>query len=523
MPDLSAAPTPHLAFASVREAGGIREFRHRHNGLTVLLLPEAAAPVVTFMVTYRVGSRNEKAGLTGATHLLEHLMFKGTERFNKDLGTSVFNVLQGVGAQVNATTWYDRTNYYALLPAEHLGLAVEIEADRMRGARVSADDLRSERTVVLNELDRGENEPLRKLLHTVWSAAYFAHPYGHPTIGWRSDVETVTAAGLRHFYDTYYWPANAVVSVIGHFDPAHALGLIDAQFGQIPAGPERAAASAEYDEKPEPLVDPSEPVPGGDGAAGPHFPMAVTAEPPQQGERRVVVRQAGQLGAVLCAWKAPPGLTPEADALDVLATALTSGKSSRLYRRLTDAGLTTNTFAFFPRLRDPGLFMVYGALAPDVAHEAVETELRAVLAEIAASGLTETELERARRQVVAQEAFGRDGPFAIAAQLNEAIAVGDWTLYADYPGRIAAVTAEHVQAAARAAIHDDRLTVGHYVPILPAPVGEAAADGAAADGAAAVGEAAADSAAADGAAADGAAADEAAASGNEPSTSALAA
>ena len=472
MPDPTAL---HAAFEPVRAAGGIQEVRHRTNGLTVLLLPQAAAPVATFMVTYRVGSRNEKAGLTGATHLLEHLMFKGTERFNKDLGTSVFNVLQGVGAQVNATTWYDRTNYYALLPSEHLGLAVEIEADRMRGARVSADDLRSERTVVLNELDRGENEPLRKLLHTVWSAAYFAHPYGHPTIGWRSDVETVTAAGLRHFYDTYYWPGNAVVSVIGQFDVAHALGLIDRHFGAIPAGPEVAGEDENYDGDPEPLIDPSdaegEERSGGDGAApgGPHFPTAVTAEPPQQGERRVVVRQAGQLGAVLCAWKAPPGLTPEADALDVLATALTSGKSSRLYRRLTDAGLTTNTFAFFPRLRDPGLFMVYGALAPDATHEAVEAELRAVLADIADAGLTDAELERARRQVAAQEAFGRDGPFAIAAQLNEAIAVGDWTLYADYRSRIAAVTTDQVQAAARAAIDDDRLTVGHYVPILPEP------------------------------------------------------
>jgi zinc protease len=181
------------------------------------------------------------------------------------------------------------------------------------------------------------------------------------------------------------------------------------------------------------------------------------------------VRQSGQLGAVLCAWKAPAGLTPEADALDVLSTALTSGKSSRLYRRLTDAGLTTNTFAFFPRLRDPGLFMVYGALAPDATHEAVEAELRAVLAEIAETGLTDAELERARRQVVAQEDFGRDGPFAIAAQLNEAIAVGDWTLYASYSDRIAAVTTEQVRAVAQATVDDDRLTVGHYVPILPEP------------------------------------------------------
>ena len=119
-------------------------------------------------------------------------MFKGSERFNKDLGTSVFQTLQSLGGQINATTWYDRTNYYALLPSEHLEKAVEIEADRMRGARVRDEDLASERTVVLNELDRGENEPLRKLLHATFATAYQAHPYGHPVIGWRSDVETVS-------------------------------------------------------------------------------------------------------------------------------------------------------------------------------------------------------------------------------------------------------------------------------------------------------------------------------------------
>lgn len=436
-------PLHHAAFEFVRESGGIEEYRHRGNGLTVLLLPEAAAPVATFMVTYRVGSRNEGAGLTGATHLLEHLMFKGTERFNREAGTSIFAVLQRVGAQMNATTWYDRTNYYELLPVEHLPLAVEIEADRMRGARVSEADLASERTVVLNELDRGENEPLRKLLHAVFATAFFAHPYGHPVIGWRSDVETVTAADLRHFYDTYYWPAHATVSVLGQIDRAEALDLVDRHFGAIPAGPEQAA------DAPEPLT----------------HREAVTQEPPQQGERRVIVRQAGQLGAVLCAWKAPAGLDADADALDVLDQILSGGKSSRLYRRLTDRGLTTHVSTFFPRLRDPGLFAIYAILAPDGAHEAVEAELRAVAAEIAAEGVTPDELARARRQVVADEAFGRDGPYAVAARLNEAIAVGDWTLFTEYRSRIEAVTAEAVQAAARKVFLDDLLTVGHYVPV----------------------------------------------------------
>jgi zinc protease len=451
MPDTPAAlPHGDLRFESVRTVGGIEELRHR-NGLTVLLVPDGAAPVVAFQVTYRVGSRNEGAGLTGATHLLEHLMFKGSERFNRDLGTSVFQTLQSVGGQINATTWYDRTNYYALLPAEHLGLAVEIEADRMRGARVRDEDLASERTVVLNELDRGENEPLRTLLHAVYATAFHAHPYGHPVIGWRSDVETVTAAGLRGFYDAAYWPRNATATVAGAFDRTEALALIDRHFGPLASGPVRAR----------PAGSPGGPGTG-DGAAPDEAP--VTREPEQRGERRVVLRQAGELGSVLVAYKAPAGLDPDADALDVLVQALAAGKSGRLWRRLTDPGLTTSAFAFYPRLRDPGLFVLYASLAPGVEHAAVEAELIATLDEVARDGLTEAELARGRRQVVADEAFERDGPYAVVSQLNEAIAVGDWTLYADYRARIEAVTLADVQAAAARLVNPDRRTVGHYVP-----------------------------------------------------------
>ena len=430
----------------------MEEYRHR-NGLTVLLLPDpagdvsasrragAAVPVAAFQVTYRVGSRNEGAGLTGATHLLEHLMFKGTDRFNREDGTSVFQTLQTVGGQINATTWYDRTNYYAVLPTEHLGLAVQIEADRMRGARVSEEDLASERTVVLNELDRGENSPMRKLLHAVYATAFQAHPYGHPVIGWRSDVETVTAEGLRHFYDTYYWPSNATATVAGHFDRQTALDTIDAEFGAIPSGPEAADGA-------EPLV----------------VEPPVTREPEQIGERRVTIRQAGELGTILLAWRAPAGLSADADALDVLVQALAAGKSSRLFRRLTDPGLTTGAYAYYPRLRDPGLFMLYGLLAPDVDAATVEAELRAVMQSVVDDGVTEAELERGRRQVVAEEAYGRDGPFSAVSQLNEAIAVGDWTLFADYRARIEAVTAADVQAAAARLLSSDRLTVGTHDP-----------------------------------------------------------
>jgi zinc protease len=431
----------HSRFAEIRASGGITEYRLNSNGLQVLMLPQAAAPVVAFMVTYRVGSRNERAGLTGATHLLEHLMFKGTERFNKERGTAVFPTLQRVGALLNATTWLDRTNYYELLPSEHIELAIEVEADRMRNSRIRDEDLASERNVVLNELDRGENDPTRKLLQAVYATAFFAHPYGHPTIGWRSDVERVTAAGLRHFYDTYYWPDNATVSVIGAFEPEEALDLIARHFGEIPAAPDT-------------------------------FEHPVTTEPPQRGERRVVVRQAGQLGALLMAFKGPVGRAPEADALDVLAVGLGAGKSSRLYRRLTDMGLTTGAFAWMPRLRDPGLFSVFASLAPDVGHAIVEAATWEVLEQVASEGLTEMELARARRQLIADEAFGRDGPFAVAARLNEAIAAGDWTLYPTFIERIEQVTPEAVRDAARTLFDRDRLTVGLYEPILAEAPGE---------------------------------------------------
>ncbi len=420
-------------FTFLEAAGGIEAYRLDTNGLQVLLMPQNVVPVVAFMITYHVGSRNEPTGLTGATHMLEHLMFKGTERFNKARGTSVFQVLQRVGAQVNATTWLDRTNYYALLPREHLALAVEIEADRMRGALIRPEDVEAERTVILNEMDRGENDPLRNLYHAVWSVAFVAHPYRHPTIGWRSDVENMTADALRHFYDTYYWPNNATVSVIGDFDPETALALVREHFGPIPRAPQP-------------------------------IPPVWTREPEQRGERRVIVRQAGQLGLVMIAFKAPAGLEPDADALDVLATLLSQGRNSRLYRRLTDAGLTTLVVAANERHHDPGLFYVVARLAPGKSHGEVENVLLEELERVAREGVSEQEVARAQQQLTALEAYGRDGPFAIAAQLNEAIALGDWKLYATYLDRIGQVTPDDVRRVAQTYLQEATRTVGWYVP-----------------------------------------------------------
>jgi zinc protease len=422
----------HPAFDPEETLGGITAYRHRANGLQVLVAEQPGSPVATFMVTYRVGSRHERAGLTGATHFLEHLMFKGTDRFNKEAGTSVFQSLQRLGAQVNATTWLDRTNYYALLPAHHLEAAVEIEADRMRGARLDAASLESERTVILNELDRGENDPFRRLYHLVWSAAFLAHSYGHPTIGWRGDVETVTPEGLRGFYDRFYWPDNATATVIGGVSAADALALVDRHFGAIPKAP-----------------------------APPEAPT--TREPAQVGQRRVLLRQEAQLGTVVLAWKAPHGLHEDADALALLALALGTGKSSRLYRALVDTGLGVFSGASFPRLHDPGLFVAYAQPAPGHAHAAIEAALLDAVGTLARDGVSDAEMARVQGLLRAHEAFARDGAFSAAAQLNEAIAAGDWRLFATALDRAARVTAEDLQRVARTYLHEDALTVGWHV------------------------------------------------------------
>lgn len=261
-------------FEFIKESGGIKEYRLIGNGLTVLSMEDHSAPVVTFMVTYRVGSRNEAIGHTGATHLLEHLMFKGSMNYSKDNSKTIWKVLQDVGAVLNATTWFDRTNYFELLPSEHLEKAISIEADRMRHALLRDEDRQPEMTVVRNEFERGENDPFEVLDKNIWATAYQAHPYHHATIGWRSDIENVSTERLKQFYDTFYWPNNATVSVIGDAEEEASLDLVMKHFGSIGR--------------------PKHPVPD-----------MYTAEPKQEGQRRVVLKRAGEVPIIGVAHKSP--------------------------------------------------------------------------------------------------------------------------------------------------------------------------------------------------------------------------
>ncbi len=421
------------AFEFVESCGGIDCYRLTSNGLQVLLQPRRLAPVVTCMMTYKVGSRHERTGETGATHFLEHMMFKGTSKYNKDRGTSVFSLLQSVGAQVNATTWMDRTNYYAMLPSEHLDTALEVEADRMRGLLLREEDVASEKTVILNEFDRGENEPFRKLYQAVWAAAFEAHTYHHPTIGWRHDIERVTAAGLRSFYDRYYWPENATLSVIGDFDEAAVLRSIHGAFGSIGRGEDR-------------------------------LPTASPVEPVQRGERRVTVRMQGDVPLLLVAWKAFPASDTRSVALELAGQVLAGGRTTRLYRRLVTSGLATAQQVLYTPLHDTGLFMVYASPAEGVSIADIETAVEEEVARLAAEGPTREEMKRALTGLEAAFAYSTDGSFTTAAALNEAIASGDWKRFASYLDTAEACMPQDIQQAVSAIHVLDGRTTGIFEP-----------------------------------------------------------
>lgn len=420
-------------FELAERKDGISEFRLVHNGLSVLIAPTAVAPIATLGVVYRVGSKDEVAGHTGATHLLEHLMFKGTERFNRNRGTEIARVLQRIGAGFNATTWLDRTNYYATVPVEHLETAADIEADRMRGALVRDEDLEKERSVVLNELDRGENEPFEVLLKGLFAHAFVEHPYHHPTIGWRGDVEAMQGDTLRRFYDTFYQPDNATVIIAGNVEEQPVLDLVARFFGPL-------------------------------DSSHTGRPRGTIREGRQRGERRFIVHRAGELGLVGCVWHIPEGLHPDIASLSVAAQILSEGVVSRLSRRLVETNLCLGVHASAMESHDPGLFQVFVTLAPGVEHADIETiifeEVHALGATVPEAG----ELARAKIQRRTDLAFQWESPARLVSALTEGVAMGDWRAFVDEMDRVAEIRPEDVTKVCAEYLRPSSRTVGWFVP-----------------------------------------------------------
>jgi zinc protease len=299
---------------------GINEYV-LENGMKVLLFADKTQPKVTVNCTIFVGSRHEGYGETGMAHLLEHMVFKGT-----DMHPNIPAALRDRGANFNGTTWLDRTNYYETLPAsdDNLEFAIRLEADRMVNSKILDEELQKEFTVVRSEFERGENSPSRVLQQRMFSAAYQWHNYGNSTIGNRSDIERVPIDNLRAFYRRYYRPDNAMLIVAGRFEEAKALEYAQKHFGTIA--------------KPETPIN-----------------RTYTTEPAQDGDRITLVRRVGDSQMVGTMYHVPAGGDPEFAAVDLLANILTDQPSGRLYKALVESKKATSVSGGAFGLHDPGV------------------------------------------------------------------------------------------------------------------------------------------------------------------------
>lgn len=406
------------------------------NGLKVIVLPITKAPVVTIQIWYRVGSRNERLGLTGLSHLLEHLMFKETDK----LGPEEYSkIIQANGGEVNAFTSSDYTTYFETLNSDRLALVLDLEADRMANLKLREETFEPEKRVVMEERRlRSVDNPWGALYEETFSAAFRAHPYMWPVIGWMSDIEHSRLEDLKAHYDTYYRPNNTVVVIVGNVDVEATFREVRRAFGGIPAGP---------------------------------LPRPVTAaEPPQTGERRVFVKKEANLPALLWAYKAPNFASPDSYALEVLATILTEGDSSTLYRRLIiEQRLLLDISADNPFLSmDPGLFTITGQLLPDKKVEDVEAALEAEIKRLASTPVSDRELEKAKNQIEAQFVFGQDSNFYQGMLLGRFELCCGWRNLDRYLPEIRKVTAADVQRVVREHLVPDRRTVAVLVPTGPA-------------------------------------------------------
>jgi len=423
-----AEPAAAADLEPVAEVEGIQEYL-LENGLKVLLFPDPSVQTLTVNVTYRVGSRHEGRGEAGMAHLLEHMVFKGTPTF-----PDVWDALEDRGARFNGTTWVDRTNYYETLPAsqDNLAFALQLEADRMVNSTIRAEDLATEMTVVRNEFESGENNPLGVLRQRMLSAAYLWHPYGRPTIGNRSDIERVPVDKLRSFYKTYYQPDNAMLVVSGQFDAAFALAEIQRTFGKIPR-PERALENT------------------------------YTLEPPQDGPRSVTLRRVGSVASAALQYHIPAGSHPDIGPLEVLGEIVAAEPNGRLYTELVKANRASRVYQAVYGWHDPGVFLVQAEAAEGEDPVALREKMVEVLRELPGT-LDAKEVERAKNKLLKDYRLGLTDSRRIAIALSDAEALGDWRLLFLQRDALEKVTLADVERVARAYLLESNQTAGLFIP-----------------------------------------------------------
>ncbi|MCS6911910.1 MAG: pitrilysin family protein [Myxococcales bacterium] len=399
-------------------AGGLlaRLFR-LNNGLQVLLVRDATAPVLAYQTWFRVGSRHERPGRTGMAHLFEHLMFNETENLAH---TEFDRLIEAHGGHTNAATWVDWTYYQDDLPAAHLELCVRLEADRMANLVVREQQLETEREVVLNERRfRVEDDVDGFLAEELFRLAFTVHPYHWPTIGWMEDIRAITVEDAREFYRTYYAPNNATIVLVGDFQEEVALSLIERYYGAL---------------SPQPI--PQETVP---------------PEPVQEAERRAVYDKPVATDKLLLGYKAPSFLDPEHLHLQVLSDILFGSASSRCYRELVvDREICSTLGASVTPLRDPGLWEVAASLQRGHSAEEVLEVLDVQMTRMQADGPTPAEMERARARFLTHFFASMRSAHGKAESLGEyETTTGDFRRLFAVPEQLRAMTAADVQRAAQ--------------------------------------------------------------------------
>ncbi|NNE08597.1 MAG: insulinase family protein, partial [Gemmatimonadetes bacterium] len=412
------------------------------NGLKVLMKPTHSAPLVSVWCWYKVGSSDERPGITGVSHWLEHMLFKGTKKYSKE---EMKSLVEKRGGYWNGYTWIDQTTYFETLPKDHLDFALELESERMAYSLIDRREFDSERTVILAELRGGENNPESLLDREVTAATFQAHGYHWPTIGWEEDVKRITHDEMLGHYERWYNPSNATLVVAGDFDPGATLRKVRKHFGRIPKGMKR--------------------------------PQERTVEAPQLGEKRVTVEGSGTTSYYHAAFRAPAVSDPRFYALVVLDAVLggakgislwSSGseatKSSPLNQALVEKRLATAARSFTVPTRDPYLYYFTVTLAHGVTTDRVEKSLFRLLNRAAAKAPTKRELEKAKNQIRAAHVFQSDSVTEVAHNLGYFETIDSYEFLDTFLDRVQAVTAEEVRALAETLFVSKNRTVGIYAP-----------------------------------------------------------
>jgi zinc protease len=415
------------------------------NGLKVLIEEEHTAPLVSVWCWYKVGSKDELPGQTGVSHWVEHMNFKGSTNIPRD---EMKGIVEQFGGAWNGYTWIDQTTYLETASRDALDKMLFIEAERMANCLYDPEDCESERTVIISELQGGENDPDQLLDQELTATAFKAHSYRHPTIGWQSDLERMSRDELYGHYRRHYIPNNATLVIVGDVDADDAMAHVRRRFDAI--------------------------LPGS-------VPSRVhTVEPVQTGERRVVIRRPGTAAYLKIAHHAPAVTHPHFAPLAILDAVLTGAKGvnlwtsfrvppaqrrARIYRALVERGLASSVMGQMLPTQDPFLYTVSATATAGTSLAAIEAALVEELDIVAREGITPEELERAKKQLHARFVFDSDSVTNVAHQMGYFETIGGVELFTSMPARIAATTVDQVAEAARAVLVASNRTVAWFDPL----------------------------------------------------------